>query len=321
MSALSDEVERLRNRCIGCGKCSRVCPSAKHGGIDPMEVMMGGEADMSTCITCGSCSQVCRRTDPAVVMKDLIAMEQGIHVSDVFRETGYVMPPVDDSPGPEWSGDDVMVMPGCVAKGRVPYIIRATSVAMKAMGVGARELPDNTCCLHPVQFREMTEPERVSRRRAMGEAAGGRPIVALCAGCSEELESSMVDAEHIIPFLASRLDSLPRLDRPMRVAIEPGCSAMPFRDQMREAVEAMGCEVVNNTMGCCGKSASVAPPLMAERENECAGAEWIVVGCPMCLVKYDAYDGGIPTMHISELVALAAGDGSSLERHRIRPRD
>ena len=61
---LNDEIERLRTKCIGCGKCSKVCPSLKHGGIDPMEVMMGGEADMSTCISCGNCSAVCRRTDP-----------------------------------------------------------------------------------------------------------------------------------------------------------------------------------------------------------------------------------------------------------------
>lgn len=315
---LNDEIERLRTKCIGCGKCSKVCPALKHGGIDPMEVMMGGEADMTTCIGCGNCSKACRRTDPATVMKDLIAVERDIHVSGTFRDTGYVMPPAEQVPEPVWSGDGVAVMPGCVAKGKVPYIIYAMSYAMKAMGIGSHEIPVSTCCMHPVQFREMTEPERRSYKTAMGDSAGGDEIVTLCAGCSEEFASAMVPAKHIIPFLAEHIDALPRLETPLKVAIEPGCSAMPFKKEMKDVVEAMGCEVVNTSMGCCGKSTTVAGPLMEEREAECEGADWIVVGCPMCLVKFDAWEGGIPTMHISELVAMAAGDASSLGFHAIR---
>ena len=315
---LTDEIERLRARCIGCGKCSKVCPALRHGGIDPMEVMMGGECDMSTCISCGNCSKVCRRTDPTTVMKDLIAMERDIHVSQTFRDTGYVMPPAEPVPEPRWAGGGVMVMPGCVAKGKLPHVIYAASVAMDAIGAGGDELPGNTCCMHPVQFREMPEPERKSYKTGMGDRSEGRHIVTLCAGCSEELSSSLVDAEHIIPFLASRIGSLPKLDEPMKVAIEPGCSAMPFKNEMRAVVEAMGCEVVNTSMGCCGKGTPEAGALMAEREAECEGADWIVVGCPMCLVKFDAQPDGIPAMHIAELVALASGDGKSLDHHRLR---
>lgn len=314
---LSDEINRLRARCIGCGKCSRVCPALRHGGIDPMEVMMGGEADMSTCIGCGNCSEVCRRTDPAAVMKDIIAMEDDIHVSQLFRDTGYVMPVVEQVPEPVWSGTEVAVMPGCVAKGKVPHIIYATSVAMRSVGAGASELPGNTCCMRPVQFREMSEPERGSHRQAMERSAGGSRIVTLCAGCTCEFERSNVEAEHIIQFLHGRMGSLPRLPRTLRVGMEPGCSAMRFKREMRAVLEAMGCEVVNGETGCCGKGTPLAPPLMDERESECSGAEWIVVGCPMCLVKYDSREGGIPTMHISELVALAAGDSRSLGHHRI----
>ena len=80
----------------------------------------------------------------------------------------------------------------------------------------------------------------------------------------------------------------------------------------------MGCEVVNTTMGCCGKNTPVSNPLMDERERECEGAEWIVVACPMCLVKFDAQPEGIPTVHIAELVAMAAGDRNSLGYHRIQ---
>ncbi len=278
---------------------------------------MGGEADMSTCIGCGNCSKACRRTDPATVMKDIIAMERGIHVSDVFKTTGYVMPPAEEVPRPVWPGDDVLVMPGCMAKGKVPYIIYAASVAMKAIGVGAKELEGSTCCMHPVQFRDMTESERRSYKIGMGKSADGKPIVTLCAGCSEELEDSGVDAKHIIPFLAEHVDSLPRFKETVKVAMEPGCSAMPFKNEMKAVLQAMGCEIVNTRMGCCGKSTPIAAPLMTERMEECSGADWIVVGCPMCLVKFDSYDGGVPTMHISELVALASGDDESLKHHMI----
>ena len=34
-----------------------------------MEIMVGGESDVSRCIECGRCSEVCRRTDPFTVMK------------------------------------------------------------------------------------------------------------------------------------------------------------------------------------------------------------------------------------------------------------
>lgn len=41
------EIDRLRARCIGCGLCTKVCPSFKHGGLNPMEVMMGGDGDLA----------------------------------------------------------------------------------------------------------------------------------------------------------------------------------------------------------------------------------------------------------------------------------
>ena len=136
------------------------------------------------------------------------------------------------------------------------------------------------------------------------------------SGCPNQRSS--VPAEHMIRYLHDHIDALPKLDASLKVGIEPGCAAMDLRKEMREVVEAMGCEVVNTSMGCCGKNTTVADPLMDEREAECAGADWIVVGCPMCQVKFDAYPDGIPSMHISELVAMAAGDTESLRHHRIR---
>ncbi|MGN0098696.1 MAG: hypothetical protein ACI38Y_05160 [Candidatus Methanomethylophilaceae archaeon] len=50
----------------------------------------------------------------------------------------------------------------------------------------------------------------------------------------------------------------------------------------------MGNTDIGNRMGCCGKSTDVAGPLMEECMQECADADIVIVGCPMCLVKYDA---------------------------------
>ena len=321
MSFIEDEIERLRQMCIACGKCSRGCPSLKHGGLDPLEVMMGSDEGLETCIGCGTCSQICHRTDPATVMRDIICLQQGIHVSQAFHDTGYTTVP-QDVPSrielvPEWTGDDIDVMPGCIVECRVPFIKYAASIALKSMGLKARELPNNTCCMHPIMFREMHETERRAYKAKMGASAGGKPILTLCAGCSDELANSGIDAEHIIPLLHRNIDSLPKFDKPLKVAVEPGCSAMPLKKEMMAVVKAMGCESVGKGMGCCGKNVSVSVPLMAEREEECADADLIVVGCPMCFIKYDSQPGGKPVVHIAELVAMAAGDFESLRYHAI----
>ncbi len=322
MNTLQDEIDSLRMKCIGCGKCSLVCPSLKHGGCDPKEIMIGNDRDILQCITCGNCSRVCRRTDPFTVMRDLLSIEKGLHVSQAFKETGYAQP-IADVPSrklePEWTGDDAYIMPGCMVRCKVPYVEYAASKAMKAVGVGCRELKGNTCCMHPPQFREMSEFERRKYKMSMGASSEGKALVALCCGCSDDLNESGVDAVHIIPFLAERLDSLPRFGRKMKVAIEPGCSAMKFRKEMAAVAEAMGCEIVNEKMGCCGKYSPVSEKLMEEREAECAGAEFIVVGCPMCLIRYEDCPDGLPTVHIAELVAMAAGDLATLDYHKIRP--
>ena len=62
--ALTQEIDRIRRTCILCGRCIAACPSCAVGGIDPMEIMAGGEEGLDQCIVCGTCSQICRRSDP-----------------------------------------------------------------------------------------------------------------------------------------------------------------------------------------------------------------------------------------------------------------
>lgn len=151
----------------------------------------------------------------------------------------------------------------------------------------------------------------------MCDSSEGRTIVTLCAGCSEELQPVSSNTEHIIAFLHRNIDRLPSFEKRLRVGMEPGCSAECMIKEMKAVLERMNCEVVNTTVGCCGKNAPVNVPLMKEREEECAGADLIVVGCPMCFIKFDSQKDGLPVVHLAELVAMAAGRRESLAFHKI----
>ncbi len=283
---------------------------------------MGDDRAVFDCVGCGYCTEVCENLDPKEVMLAAYSIVTGMEVSEHFWNTGLSRPlsdvPCRDELPPKWSGDDVYVMPGCISKCLVPYLEYATSVAMTSIGVNATELPDFTCCMYPIQFGCMDDGERDGYRQRMGESAGGKDMVTLCAGCSEIMGKSGVDCMHILPFLHRYLDVLPRFDTPLKVSIEPGCAAREFRDEMKDIVERMGCTVVNPESGCCGKaSRKAAVPLMAERQDAAGDADLIVVGCPMCQVKYDAFPGGKPVVYITELLAAAHGDKSSLRYHTI----
>lgn len=308
-------------KCISCGKCTPQCPSARHGGIDPHEVMMIGEGDFSQCIECGTCSRVCRRTDPFTVIKALASIERCSEYTDIYRKTGFCMP-MEEHPSrtelePEWDGGDVSILPGCVVKCRVPFLEAASCTAVKAVGKTVSELEGAGCCLRPSMFSDIPDLQRHDMLSSMASKAGGGELVTLCAGCTEELAKSSVDSKNIITFLHDNIENLPRFERPFKVAVEPGCNAMAYRKELEEVVEAMGLEAIGNSVGCCGRDTDVSVPLMEERMRECSGSSLIVVGCPRCFAKYDAQEGGRPVAFISELVAMAAGDLRTLRYHDI----
>lgn len=319
-SGLEDEVRRLMLSCIGCGSCTEHCPSARYGGCDPHEVMTTGNGKILDCIMCGSCSRVCEDTDPLTVMKTLIYLKRKGEFTDDFDRTGYIHP-MEDCPsrsklGPDWDSDGVHIMPGCVVKAKAPYLEYASAVALRSMGFERKELEGNGCCIRPAQFMGMSAEEKLSYKREMVSNAVNGNILALCHGCSQEMNSSSLDVKDVIHFLHENMERLPRLSDPLSVAIEPGCQAEHLLKEMREVVEHMGCTVVNDRIGCCGKDTRVSSHLMKERMEECAGCDVIVVGCPKCFTKYDSYPEGKPVLFIMELVALATGNTESLGYHR-----
>ena len=172
--------------------------------------------------------------------------------------------------------------------------------------------------MYPIQFGVMTDAERENYRQGMAGNADGRRILTLCAGCSELMVKSKIDCEHVIPFLHRNIDKLPKMDRPLKVSVEPGCSSFENASLMTDVVRALGCEPIGNEPGCCGKaSRKVAEPLMKERQKAAEDADVIVVGCPMCYTRYDSWPEGKPVVYIMELVAMAFGDRRSLDYHNI----
>lgn len=322
MTRIRDNIDMYHQMCVECGRCREVCLSYNRGGCDPLAVMRGDNSKVFDCIGCGYCSRACDHTDPKIVMLAAYSIMLNRPVSQAFLDTGYSRYPSEDAPGsdmkPVWDGEDVMIMPGCVAKCDVPYVVYAVSVALRGLGIHASELPGFTCCMYPIQFGTMEDDERWGYVRRMKEASGESELVTLCGGCHELMSEHGAANTHFIQLLHRNIDRLPRLERGLRVAIHPGCAVAEYMDMMVEVVEAMGCEHIGNGPGCCGKnSRKVGPVLMAERQEEAADADLIVVGCAMCQDKYDSWKDGKPVVHLAELVALAFGDTESLKRHRI----
>ncbi|MDD1743808.1 MAG: 4Fe-4S dicluster domain-containing protein [Methanomassiliicoccales archaeon] len=97
-------------RCHQCGQCTGVCPSGKHGGIIPREVMeraaeeafdLRDEKSIWLCVMCNSCSERCQLgVDPAFVITLLrqAAAQRGNrpqHFADeakLFKSSGLSFP-------------------------------------------------------------------------------------------------------------------------------------------------------------------------------------------------------------------------------------
>lgn len=314
------DIVKLMDDCIGCGSCNTVCPSYAKGGSDPMAVLKGNASKVKGCIGCGGCSEVCGYTDPWKVMMYVNCVENGLTVPDVFRTTGYHLPTSNREGVPDagYSDEgDVCLAPGCLVNSVIPYLENAGVEALNAIGHSVRRL-DTGCCTFPVHYRSLTDGERDSIKMRGTDDADGRRIVTLCPGCSNEFSSSGVDASHMVELLYSGIDRIRAMEGVrMRVCIQPGCHLMHLKDEFREVVEATGAEIVEAPIGCCGKAVpSISEMIMDDRQKDMKGSDAVIVGCPSCFIRYDSKKKGIKVLHISELVSLASGKGSTLVFHR-----
>lgn len=323
MTDIPQYYTELMNRCNGCGLCMDSCPSNRYNGCRPLDVMQGLDGNIIDCIGCSTCSSVCPVTDPFPVMMYMKCRALDGKVPELYYKTGFIIPEKDlDEPlVPDYKGDDVYLMPGCQAHRKFPFLEYAACEALKAIDIGCKEVPGDSCCTFPVVFRNLTNEERYDIvDKKIGKPSDGKKILTLCLGCSGELEKIGLDAEHIVYILASHTEELSKLKRiDLKVAIEPGCHTPCCYDELKAVVEALGATVINDSYGCCGKSVkNITQKLMAERRSETQGADVIVVACPACFGRYDSDDNDVPVMHISEFVAMAAGKEESLSRHNIQ---
>ena len=124
MSRVRDNIDMYRRLCGECGTCREVCPSYRHGGCDPLAVMLGDNSKVFDCIGCGSCSRACEHTNPKIVMLAAYSIVLTTPVSQAFLCTGLSRYRDQEAPGadlkPVWEGDEVYVMPGSVAECGVP---------------------------------------------------------------------------------------------------------------------------------------------------------------------------------------------------------
>lgn len=254
-----DHIDIYRYKCVKCKRCRDVCPSYNHGGCDPFSVMMGDNSKVFGCIGCGNCSRICDKTDPKTVMLSVYSIMLDKKPSYTFIKTGLSRR-IEYEPSrgvlvPMWTGNDVYVMPGCIVKCLVPFLEYASSVAIKSMGIKCMELPKFTCCMYPIQFGSMDDNDRYSYIKRMGKVADGKNIITLCAGCSEMMLRFGVRCEHIIQYLYKNIDMLPKLGGEIiKVLVEPGCAATSFSSELFDIVKAIGCDIINDKFGCCGKS-------------------------------------------------------------------
>lgn len=310
--------------CIGCGLCDEACPSFAHGGCSPQKVMNGEEGNVTLCIGCGNCSAVCSSTHPFKVMMYMNCKASGAKIPDVFYETGFVMPAGISPARTELpyvpSGDDIYLMAGCTVECKLPFLKYATGTALNALGISNSELPHATCCTFPLPFRNLSDAERDEYKLKMGAEANGRDIITICPGCADELKSAGVKAKHVSHLFYNNLEKISQLPGvSLKVAIEPGCALEHFAKEFEEIVKATGATPIGNKIGCCGKSVKgISNQLMMERQEEIKGADAVIVGCPFCTFKYDSVQNGLPALHISELIALAAGDSATQKYHRLK---
>ena len=314
------DIAELMDMCDGCSRCVDVCTSHAKGGCNPLEVMEGKLESARGCVGCGMCNRVCEYTVPKKVMMYANCTVNGMAPPQVYRDTGYNLPgsQTEDVPQPGYTdGAEAQLMPGCQVNAFAPYLEYATEKVLRHIGIGTERF-EGGCCTYPVPFRGMDDDERDSVKRRISAPLKGRKLYTICPGCADEMSSSGIDAEHIIYRIHENLDALRGLKRlNLRVALQPGCNLRSEYARFRDIAEVLGCQIADVRQGCCGKMVPViSERIMSERQEDMKGVDAVVVGCPSCFARYDAYPDGIPVLYITELILLAMGDGSTVRLHR-----
>ena len=317
---IRSDISELMSKCVGCGQCSDVCTSKPYGGCDPLEVMQGKLERAKGCIACGMCNMVCNFTIPKKVMMYAVNRISGMDVPQVYRDTGYNLPPSDlkDVPEPRYvKGAMAQLMPGCQVVSNAPYLEYATERVLDLLGVST-ERYEGGCCTYPITFRGLDDSERDHIKKERSKDLGGRKLYTICPGCNNEMREGGFDSEHVYSIIRKNLDvlrGLPGVN--LTVAVQTGCTLRADVKCFNKIVEACGCKIVDVPQGCCGKLVpEISGKVMADRQVSLKGVDAVVVGCPSCFARYDQYPDGVPVLYLTELILLAMGDERTMRFHR-----
>jgi dimethylglycine catabolism B len=277
------------------------------------------------CCGCRACSDFCELGNP--VSDTLLAARA------TYREHGHELPSAEQSyerfqafmadlpvAGPV-SGDTLLVL-GCSYSRHLPEVAReAVDVATRLLGPVE---PWRECCgLFPRQVGDRAAAD--AARRRLEERAGGRPVVALDAGCALEL-----GAPTLLDLAAERLDRLgpvPALRDRARVRYHDPCRrrGQNVHEAPRAVLrQALGrdpdeFERKGRQAACSGGGGllpltypEVSRSIAAERlsEHERLGGGIIVTACASSLRRFRA--SGAEALDITSVLAASlAGGGSS----------
>jgi heterodisulfide reductase subunit B len=264
----------------------------------------------------------------------------------------------------------VSYYPGCSLHGIAREYDESTQAAVRVLGVELKELDDWNCCgASSAHVTDDALATALPARNLGIAAAAGTELVVPCAACYSRLKAAQaaepetrgdgLRVRHLADFLWEAVGEKAvsqKVVRPIEglsVVCYYGClvtrppkvtgAADPDNpESMDGLVRALGADVRDWSYktDCCGASHVLTLPAVAWRliqklldMAEEAGADCIVVGCPMCHTNLDSAQAdvsketgreyAIPIIYFTELMALAFADPSAekqLARHMVDPR-
>lgn len=301
-----------------------ICP--ERGEKDPSRFVDDQlTEDLFNCSTCFQCVEVCETGHLTThliedlrsffTMKQLnpekhrIMLEKVSSTGNPFgEEEGYSK--IDGSA-------ELIFFPGCTAVYRMKGIYEGTLHLLDEMGA-SYEIPEGLVCCGSPLMRVGYDAEEI-RSRNMDIL--DRKVLVSCAGCHAALANDYegVEVEHLVEFLASRMEEMNLKPLHMKVVYHDPCHLgreFGIYEEPRSIIRSIpGVELVEfsenrENARCCGgggglrswnpeKAAELARERMREAEE--MGVDAVVSACPFCKLNLQAVTE-IEVLDITELL-------------------
>ena len=343
---VSEETVRHVDRCLSCLNCRSACPSS----VDYQRLVDQARVHIHQQYRRPLGERLLRwilanvMTRPKLVSLGLLLAPLGTWIPGRFgalARTGVRVRPGRITATPPHLANPIRriaIMPGCVQKAMAPEIDEAVARVLARRGIVLVALPGAGCCGSLPHHLGRDEEARAWAKRAITayEAAGCDGVLISATGCS----AHMKDYAHLFAgdavwepraraFATAALDLLEILTpasgekHNVRVAYHPACSmtnGLKFSGRGEALLAASGFTLVpfGESHLCCGSAGSysilqpaLSGQLKARKLTQIAAADpdVIVSGNIGCLQQLS---GGIPVLHIAQLLDWAEGGPISL---------